>query len=220
MTIQHPQFSLKFSCLILFSIHCFFFEGGSWDKLGWFDEVRQWNMMEHLLDVPTTRQSPIRLMIKYTMLWLWELETLSPKAYGLWLWPFNKKNRIILWAFLWDSTYSLGCFTWDESLEVMTNSGFFDVWPRIWLRRSSRSFSVRNVLFWQSYVKFLKSQVGLAHCGGIYEVRKENHSLIFQGVVGVVRVLWYTISISNPIRSPESSPSVKKPGIHPFHKNC
>lgn len=28
-----PSPSLKFSCLILFSIHCFF-GGGSWDKLG------------------------------------------------------------------------------------------------------------------------------------------------------------------------------------------
>ena len=85
-------------------------------------------------------------------------------------------------------------FTWYGSLKVMTNSGFFDVWPRIWLRRSSRSFSIRNVLFWQSYVNFLKSQVGLQQKGGPlwrdYEVkderaRLENHSLIFQGVVGL-----------------------------------
>ena len=51
---------------------------------------------------------------------------------------------------------------WSFMTEVMTSSGFFDVWPRIWLRRSSRSFSIRNVLFWQSYVKFLKSQVPAA----------------------------------------------------------
>lgn len=63
--------------------------------------------------------------------------------------------------------FSLGMFHLGYgSLKVMTNSGFFDVWPRIWLRRSSRSFSIRNVLFWQSYVNFLKSQVGLQQKGG------------------------------------------------------
>ncbi|CAJ1370251.1 unnamed protein product [Effrenium voratum] len=45
-----------------------------------------------------------------------------------------------------------------EPVHAMTSS-VFDVWPRIWLRRSSRSFALRNALFWQTYVSFLKSQM-------------------------------------------------------------
>ena len=45
-----------------------------------------------------------------------------------------------------------------DPVNAMTSCSF-DVWPRIWLRRSSRSFSVRNVLFWQSYMSFLLKEV-------------------------------------------------------------
>lgn len=87
--------------------------------------------------------------------------------------------------------FSLGMFHLGYgSLKVMTNSGFFDVWPRIWLRRSSRSFSIRNVLFWQSYVNFLKSQVGLQQkgsplLGGSWGA--DERARISQGVLEVLK---------------------------------
>ena len=73
---------------------------------------------------------------------------------------FSPFEMVISWAKSIDR--SIRPPGWSFMTEVMTSSGFFDVWPRIWLRRSSRSFSIRNVLFWQSYVKFLKSQVPAA----------------------------------------------------------
>eukprot|EP00930_Biecheleria_cincta_P054815 TRINITY_DN41214_c0_g1_i1.p1 TRINITY_DN41214_c0_g1~~TRINITY_DN41214_c0_g1_i1.p1 ORF type:complete len:2072 (-),score=373.64 TRINITY_DN41214_c0_g1_i1:15-6230(-) len=39
-----------------------------------------------------------------------------------------------------------------DSVSTMTSAGMFKLWPRIWVRKSSRGFSLRNALFWQSYV--------------------------------------------------------------------
>ena len=44
-------------------------------------------------------------------------------------------------------------------VNVMVSHGFFEAWPRIWLRRSSNAFSLQNALFWQSYAKILMTEL-------------------------------------------------------------
>ncbi|CAK9006905.1 unnamed protein product [Durusdinium trenchii] len=87
-----------------------------------------------------------------------------------------------------------------DPVNAMTSGGFFDVWPRIWLKKSSRSFSIRNVLFWQSYVKFLKGQVpqdallelvrsGAEHLASQPVAEAEFHAAFAEMVAGALRAV-------------------------------
>eukprot|EP00931_Biecheleriopsis_adriatica_P031464 TRINITY_DN18449_c0_g1_i1.p1 TRINITY_DN18449_c0_g1~~TRINITY_DN18449_c0_g1_i1.p1 ORF type:complete len:2089 (+),score=437.43 TRINITY_DN18449_c0_g1_i1:57-6269(+) len=46
-----------------------------------------------------------------------------------------------------------------DSVTTMTHFGMFKLWPRVWVRKSSRAFSLRNALFWQSYVRLLANSI-------------------------------------------------------------
>jgi hypothetical protein len=41
-----------------------------------------------------------------------------------------------------------------DAVSVMTSQHVFRLWPRTWIGKSSKSFSLRNVHFWQSYFRF------------------------------------------------------------------
>jgi hypothetical protein len=42
-----------------------------------------------------------------------------------------------------------------QAVDAMVDQSFFKLWPRVWTKRSSKTFSTWNALFWQSYFVFL-----------------------------------------------------------------
>lgn len=44
-----------------------------------------------------------------------------------------------------------------DSVTLMSQTGGFRLWPRVWMRRSSRAFAIRNALFWQTYFGFVRN---------------------------------------------------------------
>lgn len=46
-----------------------------------------------------------------------------------------------------------------DSVAVVTGWGTFKHWPSVWIRRTSRAFSLRNAFFWQTYSRLLANSV-------------------------------------------------------------
>lgn len=98
-----------------------------------------------------------------------------------------------------------------DSVNLLTNTGMFRLWPRVWVRKSSRAFSLRNALFWQSYLAFLAKNVktdvlsemlrkGAEHLSSQPRAEAEYHAAFTELLAGSLRALRKADTASSDLR--------------------